>query len=142
MEDLIYAFDKLTSVGSRFGEIQADFNMGLTIDGTDNSCKIQVHSFNGNELEPNTIIYHRKTATWWVVREDRVERYLNESGFYHIHNVKLDDPMEILNARELTDSGFNDNTYTIRQFINRLFDLSTFEYDIQFHGNEIGRAHV
>ena len=73
--DVIYAFDKITKEGRIFGEIQNDFSMGLTIDGSKDSCKVVVLSFEENSIEPNTIIYHQKTNTWWIVDNDRKQRF-------------------------------------------------------------------
>ena len=139
-KDLIYVFDKKTYKSTALGEIQASFNMSFVIDGTKDSAKVTVISFDGNEVEPNTIVYHKKTSSWWIVASDKVERYLNyvdESNdktphFVYTHDLQLEGAIELLNARDLTDCGFNDNTYTIREFILRLFGLSTFEYSVQF----------
>ena len=136
-KDLIYSFDKITHIGSAFGEIQTGFNMSFTIDGTKDSCKVEVYSFNGEELEPNTIIFHKKTNTWWIVSQDKVERYLNESGYLYVHNLQLEGAIELLNARDLTDCGFDQKTYTVRLFIDKLFRLSTFEYTLNYDTNNI-----
>ena len=125
--DVIYTFDKKTFNGIVFGEIQNNFNMGLSIDGSQDSMKVLVWSFEENELEPNTIVYHKNTDTWWIVDKDKVERYVNEKDFIYLHNLQLVEAVELLNSRDLTDCGFNANTYTIEEFINRLFKLSTFE---------------
>lgn len=128
-KDLIYIFDKLTFKRELLGEIQSDFNMSLTIDGTKDSTKMVVWSFSESEIEPNTICWHEKTRTWWIVSHDKIERYLNENeSFAYIHSLQLEGAIELLNARDLTDCGFNQNTYTKRQFINRLFNLSSFEF--------------
>ena len=138
-KDLVYIFDKVPAnnnyYGYELGEIQTDFNMSLVIDGTKDSSKITVHSFIGEEVEPNTILLHTKTDTWWIVSEDKVERYINDDGYYYIHNLQLEGAIELLNARDLTDCAFNDNTYTVLQFLNRLFSLSNFEYEINFDTN-------
>ena len=133
-KDLVYAFDKLTKKGTILGEIQSDFNMSLVIDGTKDSCSVIVWSFSGLEIEPYTIILHQKTMSWWVVSHDKVERYLNDNGeFIYVHNLELLGAIELLNARDLTDCGFNDNTYTIRDFLYRLFDLSNIDdYNVSF----------
>lgn len=127
--DKIYAFDKITKLGTLLGEIQTEFNMSFVIDGTKDSAKIVVHSWDENEIEPYTIIYHANTQSWWIVSHDKVERYQNESGFLYVHNLTLLGAIELLNARDLTDCGFNQNTYTIEEFILRLFSLSNFEYN-------------
>ena len=133
--DNIYIFDKLTFIGSLLGEIQTDFNMSFVIDGTKDSCKVIVTNYSDVEIEPYSIIYHPKTMTWWVVSHDKIERYANEFDinddptFLYSHNLELFGAIELLNARDLTDCGFNDNTYTIGEFILRLFSLSSFEYN-------------
>lgn len=127
--DKIYAFDKITKLGTLLGEIQIEFNMSFVIDGTKDSAKIVVHSWDENEIEPYTIIYHVNTQSWWIVSHDKVERYQNESGFLYVHNLTLLGAIELCNARDLTDCGFNQNTYTIEEFILRLFNLSNFEYN-------------
>lgn len=131
-QDLIYIFDKVTKARTTLGEIQTNFNMSLVMDGTKDSCKVEVYSFSGVEVEPYTICQHAKTGTWWIVSGDKVERYTNDSGFFYIHNLQLEGAIELLNARDLTDCGFNDNTYNVQQFINRLFSLSTFEYGVYY----------
>lgn len=128
LKDLIYTFDKETKKGGSFGEIQSNFNMSFAIDGTKDSCKIIVKSFNGDELEPYTIVLHVKTNTWWIVSKDNVERNANDSGFFYIHEIQLLGLKELLNARDLTDCGFNQNSYTIKDVIKRLFALSNFEF--------------
>lgn len=127
-KDIVFHFNKNTFVGTILGEIQKGFDMGLTIDGTKDSVTLLVHSYVDYEIEPQTIIWHKKTNTWWVVSHDKVERYCNDSGYYYIHNLDLLGAIELTNARDLTDCGFNDNTYNIRQFFERLISLSTFEY--------------
>lgn len=130
-QDLIYTFDKTSFLRSAFGEIQNDFNMSFTIDGTKDSAKVRVLSFNENEILPYTIVYHRNTQSWWVATHDKVERYVNENGFIYVHNLQLEGAIELLNARDLTDCGFNSNTYTIQDFLIRLFKLSNFEFKEQ-----------
>lgn len=129
--DLIYYFDKLSFRRYEIGEIQSDFNMSFVIDGTKDSAKVEVFSFNENVIEPYTIIWHEKTNTWWIVSNDRVTRLQNDVGFAYIHELELYGAIELLNARDLTDCGFNDNTYTMEQFLQRLFSLSNFEYKVQ-----------
>lgn len=131
--DLVYAFNKKADTNGRFigfelGEIQSDFNISFVIDGTKDSCSIQVWNYSEVEIEPLTIIYHPNTNTWWVVSKDKIERYVNEVGFIYVHNLELLGAIELLNARDLTDCGFDDDTYTIDQFIRRLFSLSSYEY--------------
>ena len=128
-KDLIYYFDKKTSTKTELGEIQSQFNMSFVIDGTKDSCQANVWSYVGNEIEPYTIIYHEKTDSWWIVSNDKVERYQNDSGFMYMHQLELLGAIELLNARDLTDIGFYQNEYTVQQFIARLFTLSNFEFN-------------
>lgn len=124
-KDLVYVFDKLTKTSGVLGEIQSGFNMSFVIDGTKDSTTIVVWSYSDAEIEPYSIILHKKTMTFWCVSHDKVERLQNDdSGFVYMHNLELSGAFEILNARDLTDSGFNDRTYTIEQFIRRLFRLT------------------
>ena len=130
--DYLYIFDKITKKSTNLGEIQSGFNMSFVIDGTKDSAKVIVWSWSGEEVEPYTIAWHKNTDTWWVVSSDNVERTLNENGFLYIHTLTLVGAIELLNARDLTDCGFNDNTYTIEEFITRLFSLSSFEYNYNY----------
>ena len=131
-KDNFYIFDKTTFKRSLLGEIQSDFNMSLTIDGTKDSLSILVWSYEDYEIEPYTICWHKKTNTWWIVSHDKIERYQNEQGFIYVHSLELLGAIELLSARDLTDCGFNDNTYTVRQFIERLFSLSNIEFPLLF----------
>lgn len=126
--DYIYYFTKNTFKKTLYGEIQKGFNMGLVIDGTKDSLKVQVISFSNTEIEPYTICWHEKTNTWWVVAHDKVERDTNENGFIYTHNVQLLGAIELLNARDLTDCGFNQNAYSISDIIFRLCRLSNWEF--------------
>ena len=131
--DFIYYFDKKTFRRYTLGEIQTDFNMSFVIDGTKDSNKVMVISFDPQEIEPMTIVWHGRTNTWWVATHDKVERYVNENDtFIYTHTLDLLGAIELFNARDLTDCGFNDNTYTVNEFITRLFNLSTFEYNLVF----------
>ena len=128
-KDLLYIFDKLTFERSTLGEVQKNFNMSFVIDGTKDSCQMIVWSFSETEIEPYSICYHGATDSWWVVSHDKVERLLNDNGtFIYVHNLELLGAIELLNARDLTDCGFNDRTYTVNQFIRRLVKLSSFEF--------------
>lgn len=133
--DYVYTFDKITHAKVLLGEIQTDFNMGLTIDGTKDSVQLIVRSFVGTPVEANTIMLHEKTQTWWVCSKDKVERYQNDSGFVYIHNLEMLGAIELLNARDLTDNGNNANTYTTGQLLERLFSLSNFEFDINIESD-------
>ena len=129
-KDNVYYFDKITFKRDVLGEIQTDFNMSFVIDGTKDSSTILVFSYVEFEIEPYTILWHESTNTWWVVSHDKVERFENEQGYYYLHNLDIVGAIELANARDLTDCGFNESKYTIENFIKRLFSLSTFEYDI------------
>lgn len=127
-KDLVYYFDN-DFVRHELGEIQSDFNQSFVIDGTKDSCKVEVYSFDDNEIMPWTIVWHKATNTWWVVSHDKVERYNNENGtFLYKHYLQLLGAIELLNARDLTDCGFNAKKYTFREFFTRLISLSTFEF--------------
>ena len=132
MADNIYIFDKRSSIRSLLGEVQTDFNMSLVMDGTKDSMQVEVIGFDDKEVEPNSIIYHENTDTWWIVKSDKVNGYYGENGKLYIHEISLLGAIELLNARDLTDCGFKDRTYTISQFLNRLMSLSTFEYSTNF----------
>ena len=125
--DYLYIFDKITKKRTLLGEIQTNFNMSFVIDGTKDSAKVVVWSWSGKEVEPYTIVNHQNTNTWWIVSNDKVERYENENGFLYVHSLELLGAIELFNARDLTDCGFNDNSYTVEQFITRLLDLSNLE---------------
>ena len=133
-KDLMYCFLKDDSTGkyvrSELGEIQTGFNMSFVIDGTKDSMQIEVLSYSlSSEVKPNTILYHPKTDTWWIVKKDIIKRYANEIGFDYKHTLTLLGAIDLLSSRDLIDCGFNDNTYTITTFIAKLFYLSTFEFD-------------
>ena len=106
------------------------FNMSFVIDGTKDSAKTVVVSYEVEDvIKPQTIVWHKNTNTWWVVGNDKVDKYINENGqFVYYHNLQLEGAIELLNARDLTDCGFNQKTYTIKQFAQRLFSLSNFEF--------------
>lgn len=131
MTDNIYILNKSTHVLTLIGEIQTEFNMSFVMDGTKDSAKIELVSYSlADEIEPYTIVWHENTDTWWIVSSDRVERVVNEQGFYYTHRLQLNGAIELLNARDLTDCGFNSNTYTYEEFIRRLFALSNFEFEL------------
>ena len=131
MTDNVYIFDKITRKRTLLGEIQANFNMSQVIDGSKDSATILVWSYIDFKIEPYTILWHENTNTWWVVSHDKIERYENENGALWVHNLDLLGAIELCNARDLTDCGFNDKTYTRGEFINRLIGLSTLEYDFE-----------
>ena len=128
MADMVYYFSKKTGEKNVLGEIQADYNLSFVMDGTKDSAKVEVFSFTiTNEVEPFTILLHENTNTYWIVSNDNVERYTNETNYLYKHSLKLIGLIELLNARDLTDCGFNQNTYTIESAIERLFKLSNLE---------------
>ena len=136
MQDLLYYFDKSTFERIELGEIQTAFNMSFVIDGTKDSCKVIVNSYIEEILTPNTICHHLATNTWWIIANDKVERYENEQGYFYSHTLQLEGAIELLNARDLTDSGFNENRYSVGDFINRLFALSNFEFNQTAFNND------
>ena len=128
--DYLHIYDKTTKTSSILGEINADFNMSFVIDGTKDSTKVQVYNFSDVEVEPYSIVYHTNTATWWVVSHDKVTRFYNENGnCMYTHELELLGAIELLGARDLTDSGFNQNRYTFGDFIQRLFKHSNIEFE-------------
>lgn len=121
----------------QFGE--DGFNSGFTVDGTKDSSKISMFSLTQKSaIKPYSIVYHENTNTWWIVASDRVERLENEQGYVYKHNLQLEGAIELLNARDLTDCGFNQNTYTIEQFVKRLFELSNFEFKGDYVSINVG----
>lgn len=142
--DLVYYFDKKSPYARHIlGEIQSDFNMSRVIDGTKDSMQVQVYNYDETEITPNTIIYHNATGTWWVVKKDNAKRYASESNYLYIHNLTLFGALDLLNSRDLVDSGFNDKTYTIDQFIKRLFKHSNFEFDFTInYGNNLDKDKI
>lgn len=142
--DIMYYFDKKSPYSRHeLGEIQTDFNMGNTIDGTKDSLQVQVYNFSKVEITPNTILYHNATNTWWIVKKDKMKRFAHENEYYYQHDISLLGAIDLLNSRDLTDCGFNDDTYTIDQFIKRLFKLSTFEFDLSTdYGNNLDKDKI
>lgn len=129
--DRLYFWDYIGSKGTKnlLGEIQTNFNMGLSIDGSKDTCKVECFSFDyDSPIKPYSVVLHENTNTWWIVSKDKVERLPNESGFLYKHSIQLEGAIELLNARDLTDCGFYQNMYTIDEFTKRLFNLSTFEF--------------
>ena len=128
MHDYVYYYDKDTFTKHQLGEIQKEFNISFVLDGTKDSAKINILNFSSIEIEPNTIVRHEATNTWWVVKHDKVTRYMNEQGYYYTHELELNGSIELLNARDLTDSGFNQNKYNVESFISRLISHTNFEF--------------
>lgn len=140
--DRLYYWNKISFSETRtlLGEIQTNFNMGFSINGDKDTCKVVCLSYYIDEsIKPYTLVWHENTNTWWIVANDKVERYPNETGFVYKHIIQLEGAIELLNARDLTDCGFYQNTYTINDFIKRLFKLSTFEFGsnigVEYNGN-------
>ncbi|MBQ2637009.1 MAG: hypothetical protein IJG09_10020, partial [Methanobrevibacter sp.] len=133
INDNIYYWEGIGSTYPRklLGECQFGengMNMSFVIDGTKDSTKLIVFSYTESQIiKPNSIVWHKNTDTYWIVSDDKVERYANESGWYYKHSLQLEGAISLLNARDLTDCGFNQKTYTIENFTKRLFKLSTFE---------------
>lgn len=128
MRDLVYYYSKLDFTKHELGEIQTGFNFSFVIDGTKDSAKIVIISFQESEVEPNTIIYHEKSNSWWIISNDKVERYQYENKPIYKHSLTLNGAIDLLNARDLTDCGFYQNKYTIRDFFFRLIELSNLEF--------------
>ena len=128
MKDIIYYYDKKTYRRYELGEIQSNFNMSFVIDGTKDSTKMVVFSFSEKEVEPYTIIKHELTNSWWIISNDKVERFENERTPLYKHTLQLLGAIEVLNARDLTDCAFRDNHYTISQAFFRLLSLSNLEF--------------
>ena len=137
MAGKLYYYDKASPYYRHLlGEVQATFNVNITLDGTKDSCKVQVLSFNKNQLEPYTICYLDTLNNWWIVSNDKTERHQNESGFFYVHNLQLLGAIELLNARDLTDCAFYQDRYTIREFVQRLGSLSNYEFGLGVMAND------
>lgn len=147
----LYYFDKVATNGKYYrhyyGEYQSNFNMSFTLDKTRDSCKIEIYNFNSSALLPYTIVFIESNNTFWVVSKDSVERNETEdnaSGFYK-HTLSLSGPFDLLNARDLTNCGFNIDRYTYTEFLTRLASLTDYELPITFvispyiDGNQIVR---
>ena len=141
MKDLMYIYDKTSPYSKHeLGEIQTNFNQNFVIDGTKDSAKVIVFNFEEREVEPYSILRHQATDTWWIVSHDKVERVVNrlDSGeieYWYKHNLELQGAIELLNARDLTDCGFNSNTYTVEEVFKRLVKLSNFEFTFALNPN-------
>lgn len=143
--DNLYYWTAIGSRGDRvlLGEVQCGkngYNISFSIDGSKDTAKFEVQSLSLDApLKPYTIVWHEATNTYWIVGKDKVERHLNEVGFVYVHNIQLEGAIELFNARDLTDCGFYQNTYTIDEFVHRLLELSTFELprdDISINYND------
>lgn len=129
--DRLYYWDKIGRYGTRYllGEVQTGYNIGITIDGSKDTAKMEVYSYSMSEpIKPFTVVWHENTNTYFIVSKDKVERHPNEVGYWYRHSLQLDGAVELLNARDLTDCGFYQNMYTINEMARRLIKLSTFEF--------------
>lgn len=141
IKDLLYYFDE-KFVRHELGEIQTSFNQSFVTDGTKDSCKMVVINFQKLEFMPYTIVWHKSTNTWWIVGHDKVTRYTNENGTYiYKHELNLLGAVELLNARDLTDCGFYANQYEFGNYIQRLLNLSTFEFKNNYEFTERSYRH-
>ena len=131
MEDKVYYYDETNKYFVEFGEIQKGFNDSFVIDGTKDSTKIIVWSYYEKKINPFTLVWHKNTNTFWSLSKDNVSRELNENGFVYIHTLQLNGAIDILNARDLTDCGFTDKRYTIKQFIERFFSLAPYTFPVR-----------
>ena len=131
---MIYIYEGILTNGSQLVALgeeqfgQEGINFGFTLDGTKDSLKVDVFSYRKESVKPFSVVCHDETSSWWIVSKDKVERYPNESGWLYKHSLQLVGAIELLNARDLTNCGFNQNTYTIEDFVLRLFQLSNFEF--------------
>ena len=126
MEDNVYIYRKLGSLyaPTLLGEIQSGFNMGFAIDGSKDSAKMTISAFEKLDIKPYDIIEHRKTNTWWVVADDKIERKNNDVGFYYEHTISLVGAIELLNSIDMTNCAFLSNRYTLREMLERCVKLS------------------
>ena len=151
MANKIYWWERPTDYLSQDNQAEVQigsngFNMSFVIDGTKDSAKMVVLSYKKKEtIKPYSIVLHEDTNTWWIVANDKVEHYVNDDGDYlYKHNLQLEGAIELLNARDLTDCGFNQGRYTITNFVDRLFALSNYElgHSISFGTNLSGNKIV
>ena len=85
IKDILYYFDKQTHIRYELGEVQKNFNMSFVIDGTKDSAKLIVYSYEKKAIEPNTIVYHQYTNSWWIVSSDKVDRLMSEEDYLYMH---------------------------------------------------------
>lgn len=131
--DELWVYNKDTLQRTIYGEIQQNYNMNFVIDETKDNAKVVVYNHIRQEIEPNTICYHASTDTWWICKSDRVTRYDSEVNALYKHEVSLLGAIELLNARELVNCGFNANRYAIGSFLTRLIELSNLEMPVVFN---------
>ena len=131
---MIYIYEGILSSGATMTQLgeeqfgQEGINFGFTLDGTKDSCKFEVLSFRRESVKPFSVVCHHETSSWWIIQKDKVERYTNEQGWIYKHSLQCIGAIELLNARDLTNCGFNQGKYTLQDFILRLFSLSNFEF--------------
>ena len=130
--DEMWIFDKKTFSKSVYGEIEQGFNMNFVTDGTKDNAKVTIFNHISDDLKPFTIVYLVSTDTWWIVRNDKVTRYDNEENPLWQHDISLLGAIEIFNARDLTNCGFNVNKYTLGSFFTRLIKLCDCEFNVEF----------
>lgn len=138
----LYVFSKIAVDGkyyrSLYGEVQSDFNINYVLDGTKDNAKVEVYNYDKEAIKPYTIVFIECGASadlsYFIVSKDKVERFETEekaSGYYK-HPIDLLGCFELLNARDLTNCGFNIDRYTYEQFCLRLANMSDFELPITF----------
>lgn len=134
----VYIYDKISGVESVIGEYQLPFNIGIGLDESKDSCKIIILSNRKDYIEPYTILRLEGFSNlWYIVKKDSVVRHNNDFDFLYEHRLNLEGAIELLNARDLTSCGFNTDRYTIGEFIERLFSLSDFEYNVSINFNSV-----
>ena len=142
---MIYIYEGILSSGATLVQLgeeqfgQEGINFGFTLDGTKDSCKFEVYSYRKESVKPFSVVCHHETSSWWIVSKDKVERFTNEQGWIYKHSLQCIGAIELLNARDLTNCAFNQGKYTIQEYVERLFELSNFEFkspDI-IHNNNI-----
>ena len=142
---MIYIYEGILSSGATLVQLgeeqfgQEGINFGFTLDGTKDSCKFEVYSYRKASVKPFSVVCHHETSSWWVVSKDKVERFTNEQGWIYKHSLQCVGAIELLNARDLTNCAFNQGKYTIQEYVERLFELSNFEFKspVIIHNNNL-----
>ena len=137
MQDLLYYYDKIDFSKHILGEIETSFNQSFVIDGTKDTKKVIVTNYQKEKYQPLSIVKHEATKTWWVIKHDKVGRYVHEGKYLYRHELSLEGAIELFNNRDLTDSGFNQKTYTIREFFTRLIKLTNFELPFTINSHNL-----
>lgn len=129
----IYAYDKITHEQVYLGQYDSNYNMGLTLDKSKDSCKIVLFNYVSEELKPNTIVYLPDSDSWWCVFKDTCDFHQNEheNGLWK-HEIELVGAFEILTSRDLTNFGANKDRYTLGQLFERVVKMSDYELPITF----------